>query len=174
MSIELGVRIDGTKETLKLLKEFEPELRKRFAENANTIAKPITDAAKQRYPDSFVLLSGMQRAWHTGKGRRLVFPYSQSAAAKGVKVSIRTTKSTRSVISVVQMNPAASIIDMAGKKNATKKGTIFNDRLSTVFGGPSRVMWPAATSHVNQVSTEMAKLVHEAEVQVSAKLAAYG
>lgn len=172
MSIEIGVRIDGTKDTLKLLKEFEPELRKRFNENAEAIAKPITDAAKARYPDK--LLSGMQRSWKTGKGKRGVFPYSQSAAAKGVKVSIKTGRSTRGVISVVQMNPAAAIIDMAGKKNATKKGTIFNDRLSTVFGGPSRVMWPAATSHVNQVSTEMAKLVHEAEVQVSAKLAAYG
>lgn len=174
MSISVGVRIDGTKETLKLLQEFYPELRKRFEENADTIAKPITDAAKQRYPDSFVLLSGMQRAWHTGKNKRRVFPYSQSAAAKGVKVSIKTTKFTRGVITVVQMNPAASIIDMAGKKNATVKGTIFNGRLTSVFGTPSRVMWPAATGHLTQVSTEMAKLVHEAEVQVSAKLAAYG
>ena len=174
MSISVGIQINGTKETLKLLKEFEPELRKEFAQNAEIIAKPITDAAKQRYPDSFVLLSGMQRAWHTGKGKRRVFPYSQSAAAKGVKVSIKTNKSTRSVISIVQMNPAASIIDMAGKKNATVKGTIFNARLANVFGNPSRVMWPAATGHLAQVSTEMEKIVHEAEVQISAKLAAYG
>jgi hypothetical protein len=68
------------------------------------------------------------------------------------------------------MNPAAAIIDMAGKKD----GGAFNTNLSGVFGSPSRVMWPAATGHVTQVSEKMAKLVHEAEVQVSAKLAAYG
>lgn len=168
MSISVGVRIDGTKQTLQLLKEWEPELRKRFQDNAEDIAKPITDAAKARYPDK--LLSGMKRSWSTGKTKRRVFPYSQSAAAKGVKVSIKTSKSTRSVISVVQMNPAAAIIDMAGKKD----GGAFNTNLTGVFGNPSRVMWPAATSHVNQVSEKMAKLVHEAEVQVSAKLAAYG
>ena len=168
MSIDIGVRIDGTKDTLKLLKEFEPELRKRFTENAEAIAKPITDAAKARYPDK--LLSGMQRSWKTGKGKRGVFPYSQSAAAKGVKVSIKTGRSTRGVISVVQMNPAAAIIDMAGKANSSA----FSTNLTGVFGNPSRVMWPAATSHVNQVSEEMAKLVHEAEVQISSKLAAYG
>jgi len=168
MSIEVGVRIDGTKETLKLLKEFEPELRKRFQENAEDIASPITNAAKARYPDK--LLSGMKRSWWTGKTKRRVFPYSQSAAAKGVKVSIKTARATRGVITVVQMNPAAAIIDMAGKKD----GGAFNTNLSGVFGSPSRVMWPAATGHVTQVSEKMAKLVHEAEVQVSAKLAAYG
>jgi len=171
MSVTIGCKIDGTKETLKLLKEFEPELRKEFARNATEIAKPIIDAARSRYPDK--ILSGMRRNWSQGKKSRRLFPYTATRARSGIKVKIGTGKKAVSVITISQMNPAAAIIDMAGKANAGT-GIMFNQNLTNAFGKPSRVMWPSATAHITEVTANMADLVHEAEKVVSSKLAAYG
>ena len=175
MSISVGVQIDGTQETMKLLKKFYPDLAKQFVKDANRIAKPITDAAKSQYPDK--ILSGMKRNWRYGKSSRSLFPYSQAKAIKGVKVSVRRKQAlvtASSVITVTQMNPAAAIIDMAGKANKSNAGLAFNSNLTEAFGNPSRVMWPSAMAHINQVSNEMAEIVHAAEVIVSNKLAQVG
>ncbi len=174
MSFTAGVRIDGTQETIRLLKKFYPDLAKEFTKEVKHIVAPITDAAKSKYPDK--ILSGMFRNWSQGKNSRPLFPYSASNARTGVKVRIRNKNSNdmpTAVITITQANPAAALIDMAGKSNAGT-GIMFNQNLTNAFSNPSRVMWPSTTGHLAQVTNNVSDLVHKQEKIVSSQLAKVG
>lgn len=137
--MDTKIEIYGVKAALKELRNIDPELRKDINREAKALAEPVTKSAKQSYPTKY--LSGMSRKW-SDRGRQ-VFPYNQGKARKGVVLKIDTSKRNEGVIVIIQKDPAAAIIDMAGKhggKNA--RGAMFINNL-TAFGGPSRVMWPA-------------------------------
>jgi hypothetical protein len=174
MSFTAGVKIDGTQETIRLLKKFYPDLAKEFTKEVKHIVAPITDAAKSKYPDK--ILSGMFRNWSQGKNSRPLFPYSASKARSGIKVKIRNKNSQdmpTAVITITQMNPAAAIVDMAGKTNAGT-GIMFNQNLTSAFGNPSRVMWPSTVDHIAQINNNISDLVHKQEKIVSSQLAKVG
>ena len=176
MAFQAAVQIDGTQETIRLLKKFYPDLAKEFTKDVKHIVSPITEAAKAKYPEK--ILTGMFRNWSQGKGKssRLLFPYSASDARKGVKVRIRNKSALdmpTAVITITQMNPAAAIIDMAGKTNAGT-GIMFNQNLTAKFGNPSRVMWPSTEGHIAQVTQNMTELIHKQENIVSSQLARVG
>jgi hypothetical protein len=158
------VEVTGVKDTIKALRNLDPELRKQFNKDAKRVAEPITSAAKNAYPTQF--LSGMSRPW-SQRGRQL-FPYSQAAARQGVVVKINTNKRAVGVITVIQKNPAASIVDMAGKRGGTNaQGARF---IGALFGSPSRIMWPAAESQENRVENAMIELVKQAAEQVENRI----
>jgi hypothetical protein len=164
------VEVIGVKETLRDLRTLEPELRKQFNKDAKKVAEPIVSDAKRRYPAQ--LLSGMARNWSV-RGRQ-IFPYSQTAAARGVSVKVDTGRRSTNVITVIQKNPAAAIIDMAGKGNGSERkqpqGDRFVSALTLNFGQPSRVMWPAAESRLDQVQAAMVEWAMAAAEEVNKKL----
>ena len=142
----MGIEVIGAKETLKELRQLDPEMRKQFQKDAKQIAQPIVSDAQNRYPEKY--LSGMFKKW-SQRGRQL-FPYDQSKARKGVVVKVDTSKRNNSVITIIQKDPAAAIIDMAGKRNS-------NNLAQQLWGSPSRVMWPAAEANMESVTDEMNK-----------------
>lgn len=147
------MEIRGAKEALAELRKLEPELRKQFTKDAKQIAAPIVDEAKTKYPATW--LSGMARGWKSKSGRSL-FPYDRSKAVRGVTVRTSTSRRKNQVVAVVQKDPAASIVDMAGKRGGSgTRGMAFVDNLTSRFGAPSRVMWPAAEGKLEQVQTQM-------------------
>lgn len=161
------VQVIGVKETIKELRSLDPELRKQFNRDAKKIAAPIIDKAKSDYPARY--LSGMARMW-SQRGRQL-FPYNQRDAQRGVVLKINTGKRATSTLTIIQKNPAAAIIDMAGK-NPGEAGSSqsFISAMRLFFGAPSRVMWPAAESKIDQVQNEMIKVVTEAANQVELRI----
>jgi hypothetical protein len=110
-----SVQVFGIKEALKELSALDPNLRKQINRDAKTIAKPATDGIKNAYPNKY--LSGMSKPW-VQRSRQL-FPYDAALARKGVQLKIATGKKNVSVIGIEQKDPAAAIIDMAGKKGGT-------------------------------------------------------
>jgi hypothetical protein len=163
VSISAGVSVTGTKEVLLALRQIDPEMRKQFDRDAKQIAAPIVEAAKQDYPENY--LSGMARNW-SQRGRQL-FPYTQSAARRGVSVKVSTAKKNQSVIKITQRNAAASIIEVAGSARRNPKGDRFNANLAAKAGQPSRVMWPSADRHLPQVVAAIEDLVRTVAAKIN-------
>lgn len=145
--------VTGAKEAIKSLRRIDPELRKQFTKDAKAIAAPIIDEAKKSYPET--MLSGMNRAWVQNDKPK--FPYSAAAARRGLRFKIDTSKKAVSVIKVQQTNPAAAIIEVAGRRNSNRLGTA----LDRTQGRPSRFLWPAAERKLPEVQQEMTKAVKD-------------
>jgi hypothetical protein len=155
--------IEGVKDTIKALRQIDPELRKEFNRKVRAIAAPMTDAMKDEYSDHR-FPSGTKRTWTVNKtdlgdGRKL-FPLTAAKAKNGVRVRIDTSYRNRNALYIMQANPAAAIFDMAGKKNVNSLGNAF----STKFGkGSSRVMWPVAERKLKDVQDGIKDLVEDTE-----------
>jgi len=155
----MGIEVIGAKEVLKELRQLDPDMRKQFQKDAKAIAQPIVTDAQNRYPSKY--LSGMFKNW-SQRGRQL-FPYDQSKARRGVVIKVDTSKRNNSVITIIQKDPAAAIIDMAGKKN--------DSNLSRqLWGAPSRVMWPAAEANIESVTEEMNKALEVVAKEIERKI----
>jgi len=158
------IQVIGVKDVIKELRSLDPELRKQFNKDAKRIAEPVMNQAKASYPEKY--LSGMSRLW-SQRGRQL-FPYSRSDAQKGVVFKISTNKRAVAILTIIQKNPAAAIVDMAGKKGGqSPQGARF---IANLFGQPSRVMWPAYESTEGTVEREMLALVKEAAEKIENRI----
>jgi hypothetical protein len=162
----VSMQVTGLKESLRTLRKVDPEIRKEFNRGVRTITKPVVDEAKNTYwVDA---LSGMSKPWNQ-RGRNL-FPYDQAAARKGIKTKISTAKKNRSLVSIVQDNPAAAIIEIAGKANANPAGDNFNQNLTDKLGPPMRVLWPSIDKNLSKVQREMGALVDKTEARINREL----
>jgi len=162
-----SVEVFGVKDALKELSALDKNLRKEINAEAKTIAKPAVDGIKTAYPTQY--LSGMSKPW-VSKGRQL-FPYTQTAARKGVQLKIATGKKNVSVIGIEQKDPAAAIIDTAGpNQRGTVQGARFIASLTAMFGSPSRVMWPEYEKNGTDVERNMVKVVEHVMEAVNKNL----
>ena len=150
MSVTASTEVAGAKDAIKALRNIDPELRKQFNRDAKAIVLPIIQDAKNAYPQT--LLSGTERNWQQRGNKK--FPYDQKKAKSGLKFKVDTGRKATNVIKVQQMDPAASIIEVAGTANANPLGTALNR-----FGRASRFLWPAAEKNLPKVTEEMRKAV---------------
>ena len=163
MTATAGVEVDGVKEAIKELRNVDPLYRKQLNKDAKEVAAPAVDDAKGRYPMQF--LSGMKYQW-APKGK-VKFPYDQSKAQRGVKVKVDTSKKNQGTIVITQTDPAAAIIDMAGKAGGKgARGSNFVAQM-TRFGPPSRIMWPAYVAHSGDIEKNMVALIETVMEQVN-------
>ena len=163
MSASAKIEVVGVQETIKALRKIDPQLRRQFTKDAKQVAQPIIDTARRNYP--VMPLSGMARQWT--QGSRILFPWSQSKARTGVKFKVDTRRNATAVIKIQQTDTAASITEVAGKRNANPAGDAFN-RLIVAAGG--RVMWPAYEANKNNVDQAMVAIVRDAEKTVQREL----
>jgi len=161
MSAELRTEFVGAADAIKALRKIDPDLRKQFTKDVKQIAQPIVSAAQNAYPAEY--LSGMTRKW--AQRGRPIMPYSQKKARSGVQARVDTKRGATAVIAVVQRDAAATIVDMAGKRNANPLAAAL-DR----FGQPSRVMWPAAERNLDAVTRELSAAVADVMRQTSEEL----
>jgi len=160
--MDTKIEIYGVKAAIKELRTLDPEMRKDINREAKQLAKPVVDAAKRNYPPQY--LSGMARKW-SPKGRQ-VFPYDQGKAVKGVVLKIDTGKKNQGLIVIIQKDPAAAIIDMAGKKGGSgARGAMFINNMNA-FGPPSRVMWPAYEHNAAAVEQGFKELIDKVMARV--------
>ena len=157
-----SIEVLGVKQVLRDLKTIDPEARKQFAKDAKQIAAPIVVAAQGRYPAQ--VLSGMKYRW-TQNGRQLL-PWDQRKARRGITVKVDAGKRSDGVVTIIQKDPAAAIIEFAADSRLGRS-------LSTLaWGAPARVMWPAAEAHVTDVQNEMTKAIDEVAKTINRKIAA--
>ena len=159
-------QIEGVKEAIRALRKIDPEMRKTFNTNVRAIALPMTNAMQSNY-DDMRFPSGTKRRWSdkSGTSARAIFPLTAAKARRGVKVKIDTNRRSGAAITVMQTNPGAAVFDLA--TNSTPLGEAF----SATFGrSPSRVMWPEAEVHVDDVRDNLVELIHEIEKDISDEL----
>jgi hypothetical protein len=162
-----GVQVYGVKEDLKRLNKLAPDLRRAITRDAKRIVQPVVQTASSAYPERY--LSGMTRNWVQGSNKK--FPYNRQKAVRGISVKVDTRKSSLSTISIIQKDPAATIIDMAGKRGGkTQSGRNMISALTFGFNRPSRVMWPAYNANAEYVNQNMVELVEEIERQLTVAL----
>jgi hypothetical protein len=157
----MSIKVAGVKDVLKEIRQIDPEIRRQFTRDAKKIAAPIMDTAKANYPAT--ALSGMRFSWTQNK--RQLLPWNVTMAKRGVQLKVDTSKRRQSVITVIQKNPAAAIIEFAGNTNR------FGRSLSTLaWGTPGRVMWKAADGRTEQVTGEIRNLIDTVATSVNRKL----
>ena len=167
MPVSAKIEVYGIKEAFKELNKLDPTLRKQITKDAKEVAKPVVSDAQAKYPP--VILSGMKYNW-VQKGKQK-FPYDQMKARKGITVKIDTSKKNVGTIVITQKDPAAAIIDMAGKKGGTSaQSDRFISALTMMFGMPSRVMWPAYNGNADAVQKNMVELVATVMAAVGRKM----
>jgi hypothetical protein len=161
----MSISVDGLESTLKALKKVQPEVQKQFFKDAKKILKPVVDEAKKLYPygdptkKNGAWPSGISRTWAPG-GRGL-FPYVQSAAVRGISVKTSLSKKKDAVLTIVNKDAAASIVEFAGTNpNALS-------RALDGWGNKPRVMWRAYENNAGQVETEMKQSVDEVMAQIN-------
>jgi hypothetical protein len=162
MSLKVTSNVTGAKDALKTLRKLDPEARKQFTKDAKQIAAPIVNEAKSAYPDK--ILSGMKYPWKDPRNGRTLFPYTATAARRGISVKVDTRARSKSLIKVVQKDVAASIIETA---KAGQFGTQLTFRLNRT---PSRVMWPVAERNLDRVSKEFEVSLKEVEREIERML----
>ena len=151
MTVNTTVSVVGVKETINALKKIDPQLQKDFRAQANEIAQPAINAAKEMYTQ--VPLSGMAYKWNS-KGRQL-FPFSVAKAKSGVKLRIDTRRNAVGVILIEQKDPATAIFETAGRANANRLG----DQLGFVGAGRTRLIGPAVYKARRGIETQMEKMI---------------
>jgi hypothetical protein len=153
MSVTTTIQVVGVKDTINALRKIDPQLQKDFRAQANEIAKPAIDAAKDMYTQ--VPLSGMAYKW-SSKGRQL-FPFTVAKAKNGVKLRIDTRRNAVGVILIEQKDPATAIFETAGRANANRLG----DQLGFVGTGRTRFIGPAVYKARRSIEKEMEKMILE-------------
>jgi hypothetical protein len=151
MTVNTTISVVGVKETINALKKIDPQLQKDFRAQANEIAQPAINAAKDVYTQ--VPLSGMQYKWNS-RGRQL-FPFSVAKAKSGVKLRIDTRRNAVGVILIEQKDPATAIFETAGRANANRLG----DQLGFVSAGRTRLIGPAVYKARRGIETQMEKMI---------------
>ena len=151
MTVNTTISVVGVKETINALKKIDPQLQKDFRAQANEIAQPAINAAKDVYTQ--VPLSGMQYKWNS-RGRQL-FPFSVAKAKSGVRLRIDTRRNAVGVILIEQKDPATAIFETAGRANANRLG----DQLGFVGAGRTRLIGPAVYKARRGIETQMQKMI---------------
>ena len=151
MTVNTTISVVGVKETINALKKIDPQLQKDFRAQANDIAQPAINAAKDMYTQ--VPLSGMAYKWNS-RGRQL-FPFSVAKAKSGVKLRIDTRRNAVGVILIEQKDPATAIFETAGRANANRLG----DQLGFVGAGRTRLIGPAVYKARRGIETQMQKMI---------------
>jgi len=160
--VTISTEVFGIRDAVKELKKLEPALFKEFRKEATTALKPIVlDAQATLNNAGPAPLSGMARKW-APKGRQ-IFPYVQTKAVRGVKVSLRPSKAA--FLTVQQKDASGAIFDIAGRSNQNKFGEALNK-----YGKASRSMWPAADAKETQVRSNLADVVADVAAKTQKRL----
>jgi hypothetical protein len=157
----------GLTETIRELNKIEPGLRKQFTKDAEKVAAPALDAARDGY--TRVPLSGMARKWSqtNQKGtRRAIFPFTVSGARRGVKLKVDARRDAVAVMFVQQVNRGAAVFEAAGRANRNPLG----DSLGPIAPGRTRVIGPRVLGKRAEVTRELVQVIKKYERRVQQKV----
>lgn len=173
------MHIKGLEETMRILREVDPELYKESRKRIKKDAKPMIQAAKERLPQ--VPMSGWgiaaarqqdikgRKTMRTGSG----FPvYNPASAKRGVSLSIRNKRvkgyGGKSLLVAMVQNDAAGIIYDYARKSSNNN--LFVRGLSKRNPEPSRYMWKAAEENMGSVHASMRDSIRDVEKRINRRL----
>ena len=150
MPVSSSVEVVGVKETIKALRQLDPEHRKEFNRGIRGVVAPMVSAAKSAYPQ--MPISGMARNWSQGASQK--FPYQVGKVKTGVKVKTSTRRDTNSVVYISQGTAAGAIFEVV------REGNPFGRQ---VRARNSRVLWPTYDRFAPQILLGVGLIVKKAE-----------
>ena len=167
MGVGVSMEVVGIKDALRELNNLDKEARRKITRDFKRITKPVEDAARRLIPQT-APLSGMERAWTTKSGYRML-PYGSAGKERIVsQVSGRKPKmfaghmTNLATFFIKFQGPTAVLFDTAGKGPVpTAQGRQMVSALTNRFGPPSRVLWRAYESDGGNIEAETQKLINE-------------
>ena len=172
-------QIRGLEETLRVLKQIDPELYKESRKRIKNDAKPMIQAAKDKLPDVPMSGWGVSRArMQDIKGRKTLrtasgFPvYNPVSAKRGVILSIRNKRRKgyggRSLlVAMVQNDAGGMIFDYARQSS---NNNLFVKGLNSRNPKPSRYMWKAAEENMGSVNASLRASIRDVEKTINRRL----
>lgn len=171
----IGVEADiyGYDRLKRLMKEIDPEIRKRMDKEIRTTLKPIAERAKAEAPTT-VMSGWMDERWQGKWAKRR---YDRAHVAKGISVrqgGKRTRGSvTKTAWKVTSKSAAGSIYEVAGRKSAgkTPQGRAFIANLNR-DGKASRLLWRAFEHEGGgeKFNRGVAEIIHRYESELQARI----
>ena len=153
-------RIRGLEDTLRELKNIEPDAVKEVRKNMRTAAKPLVTAGRDAIPGQPPLskwvvpnsggvmdVKGRHTIRSAGKSRMPVWDTNQAKRGIGLsfanrRVSLDGLKGRTMVFAFVQRDGAGITFNSAGHKT----DSVFSRNLTMKYGKGQRYMWPVAKS----------------------------
>ena len=164
------VDLVGAKEAVRSLNKLEPGLRKQFAAEATSIAKPAIVEAQRRYSLfnwGISRLENVKYRWNSAAtGGRSVFPFDIAKANKGLKIRLEGDRRRTAVIVLEQRDAGTAILEAAGRANRNPLG----DNMGDLRANHTRVLGPALFSKRDDVSAEMEKAILAVSKRVNEEL----
>lgn len=172
-------QIRGLEETLRVLKQIDPELYKESRKRIKNDAKPMIQSAKDKLPDVPMSGWGVSRArMQDIKGRKTLrtasgFPvYNPASAKRGVTLSIRNKRRKgyggRSLlVAMVQNDAGGMIFDYARQSS---NNNLFVKGLDRRNPKPSRYMWKAAEENMGSVNASLRASIRDVEKTINRRL----
>ena len=140
----VGPAVTNIPQTLRLLKQIDPELRKRVPDEIKSYAQPMLTEIKGNLPET--MLSGWSNKGPTG--------YRPRSARYNTRLRFRGSRPRSAphnawpILRVESKHVALSIASMAGRKSAgrTDSGKAMIRALGR-YGGADRFIWPKVVQH---------------------------
>lgn len=168
MTVNANVQVQGVRETLKALKQIDPELRKQAVKEMRTAAQPLVTEVKSQMPDQ--PLSGWKEegelGWRSSKVK-------QSVKLKFGGKRVRSQGGSQyPLLRLVIGSPAGAAFDKAGKANAPRspQGRAFIDALESKYGPASRRAWPITLKNMDRINRGVMEAVDKAAAEVNKEI----
>jgi hypothetical protein len=141
----VGSPVQNIPQTLRLLKQVDPELRKRVPDEIKSYAEPMLTEIKGGLPDK--MLSGWSNKGRTG--------YRPRSAKYNTRLRFRGSRPRSApygawpILRVESKHIALVIASMAGRKTGgkTTSGKAMISALRQRYGGADRFIWPYVVKH---------------------------
>lgn len=160
------LEVSGLKEALKEINKLDKKLRREITKDFEKAVSPMVDAMRADVPLT-PPLSGFANKSKTQWKKN---------EPKNIKVKIDTRRARNrnmakgaqyeslGVVKIRAMSAGLSVFDMAGKNGAkTTRGEAMVQALEARFGNPSRIMWPNAEKHAEEVEVNLEAVVRKVE-----------
>jgi len=170
-------KVEGLKETLKVLGRFDQTLRKSFTRDFKEAVAPTVEAAKANVP-TVPPLSGWERNWNDrplwdGKEERRIKLRLNTRRARRRNLEKGLVYESVGTVVVQATQRGLSVFDMAGRRNepSSVRGDLMVKNLNDRWRVASRVMWPAAEETRDEVTRNCMPIVKRAELEAQRILA---
>jgi hypothetical protein len=158
-AVDTRVEVYGLKNALKELNKVDKVLRREITKDYKRVTMSLIDDAEAAIPMGIGITSirGMGRAWTPSKGSYQILPWPDTHQ---IKATINTKnvkeyagqKVNLSTFVVKWVGGAAQVFDWADSGS-------LGAALSSKYGSPSRVMWPAYEKNKTELDKEMEIIV---------------
>lgn len=159
MTGQTNVRIDGVKQTIKALTEFEPELKKRMNKEIRKALTQTRNVAKGKYPGG---------AWSININNKKLLGSIAATAGGG----------TWGSKSLKELAPGtrAAILEFIGTKYSGNSPQVLGliSTMNARYGQPGRFLWSAWEQTGDQVLEDIKQAVKSAERDLQASLDSAG